>query len=348
MRPVRACARVACARVPALRISLAFLSVTLVLSGCHVPGTAAASNGSATGQTVTVAVVPGVDNAPLSIGVRDGIFRQHGLKVVIKDYQSLSQVVTALRTGHAQVAAGDYTAFLYLADTGSLNLRLVADGYDAGQNMMEILTLPSSGITQPQQLAGKIVATPEPTVTYPAGGDGSLDTTGLPYNIETLAAQTVLESDNVSPTTVTWKPMPLRDMLSALSSKEVSAILAPEPYLFEAETQLGAQEVLDACSGVTADLPLSGYFSLASFGHSAAFGNFRTALLQAQADAARRGPVQAVLPSATGMTTQDAALIALGSYPTSLSVGQVQRVAQLMFETGMIGNTLDIGRLASG
>ena len=61
-----------------------------------------------------------------------------------------------------------------------------------------------------------------------------------------------------------------------------------------------------------------------------------------------RGPVQAVLPSATGMTAQDAALVTLGTYPTSLSVGQVQRVAQLMFDAGMIANTVNVKRLVTG
>ncbi len=130
----------------------------------------------------------------------------------------------------------------------------------------------------------------------------------------------------------------------------MDAILVPEPYVFEAESQLGAQELLDACSGAATGLPLSGYFSLDRFRdtNSAALDAFRGGLQQAQADAAMRGPVQAVLPSATDTTTQDAALVTLGTYPTSLSVGQVQRVAQLMFDSGMIGSTVNINRLVTG
>jgi len=323
MRPVRACARVS-----AVRIMLAALSVVLLVSGCHVPGTTAASGGTAGAQTINVAVVPGVDNAPLLVAQRDGLFRQQGLHVVIKTYSTVSQVVTALSNGQAQVAGGDYTDFFYQADTGSLKLRLVADGYDAAQNMLEILTLPNSGITNPQQLENKKIATPERTVSYPASA--SSDNTDLPYNIDTLAAQTVLESDGVSPTAVTWQPTPPQDLISELRSNKVSAILAPEPYVFEAEAQLGAQEVLDACSGVTAALPLSGYFSLASYGNTSALDKFRAALLQAQADSGMRGPLQAILPSASGVSAQDATLITLGTYPTSLSFGQVQRVVQLM------------------
>jgi NitT/TauT family transport system substrate-binding protein len=341
MRPVRARARVS-----AVRIMIAAMSAVLLLSGCHVPGTTSASGNVAVSQTITVAMVPGIDNAPLLIAQRDGLFRKQGLDVVIKSYPTLSAVVAALSGGQAQIAAGDYTAFLYQEATGGQRLRLVADGYDAGQNMLEILTLPGSGITDPQQLVGKTVGTPEKTVSYPAST--SSDNADLPYNIETLAAQTVLESDNVSPTAVNWTPIPPSAMIGELRSKKVSAILAPEPYVFEAEAQLGAQEVLDACSGVTAGLPLSGYFSKASYDNSAALARFRTALLQAQADSGMRGPLQAVLPSAAGISAQDAALVTLGTYPTSLSVGQVQRVAQLMFEAGMIGSTVSVRQLAAG
>lgn len=341
MRPVRARARVS-----AVRIMLAAMSAVLLLSGCHVPGTTSASGNVAVSQTITVAMVPGIDNAPLLVAQRDGLFRKQGLDVVIKSYPTLSAVVAALSGGQAQIAAGDYTAFLYQQATGGLKLRLVADGYDAGQNMLEILTLPGSGITDPQQLVGKTVATPEKTVSYP--DSTSSDNADLPYNIETLAAQTVLESDNVSPTAVNWTPIPPSAMIGELRSGKVSAILAPEPYVFEAEAELGAQEVLDACSGVTAGLPLSGYFSKASYDNSAALARFRTALLQAQADSGMRGPLQAVLPSAAGISAQDAALVTLGTYPTSLSVGQVQRVAQLMFEAGMIGSTVSVRQLAAG
>jgi ABC-type nitrate/sulfonate/bicarbonate transport system substrate-binding protein len=350
MRLVRASAR-----TPGRRITLTVASVALLVTGCHIPGTGAASGGSTGSQTITVAVVSGaraaplsLANAPLRMAVSNGVFGQHGLNVIIKSYPTLSAVIGALSSGAAQIASGDYTAFLYQQDIGLLHLRLVADGYDATANMMEILTLPGSAITTPQQLAGAKVATPARVVNYKGGP--STETSSLPYNIETLATATVLRDDGISPSAVNWQPMPVASMISKLRSHQVSAILAPEPYVLEAESQLGAQVLLDACSGATTGLPLYGYFSLAKFAqaNSVALDEFRSALQRAQADAGMRAPVQAVLPTVTGMSAQDAALVTLGTYPTSLSVGQVQRVAQLMFDAGMIGDTLDIKRLASG
>jgi NitT/TauT family transport system substrate-binding protein len=347
--------RLACTsvRVSVLRIAPAVLSVAVLVSGCHGPGAAA----SGTGGPITVAVVPGIDNAPLRVAVQDGLFRQHGLNVTVKDYQSLDAEFQALTSGQAQIAAGDYTGFFYEQAKfnekakGYASLRLIADGYDAASNSVAILTRPDSGITSPQQLQDQPggVATPLPP-TQPIAQMIQSSGATVPYSIQTLAAEEVLQNDGVSPSSVTWKPMPANEMIGALGSKKVKAILATEPYILEAEEQLGAVEVLDASSGVTSGLPLSGYFSLASYAHAnpSVVQAFQAGLDQAQSDCAQRGPVQTVLPQLTGMRTGDAALVTLGTYPTSLNVNEIQRVATLMYDSGMITDPVNVSAMASG
>jgi NitT/TauT family transport system substrate-binding protein len=275
------------------------------------------------------------------IAARGMVFSDHGLNVTVKTYNSLRSEVQALKNGSADIAAGDYADFLYEDAAGKTALHLVADGYDATPNVMEVLSLPGSGITTPQDLAHKVVATPEPQL-IPLGNS-------VPYNMETLATQTVLNSDGITPTDVTWKPMPEQNMIRALSSGSVNAILATEPTIIQAESQLGAVEVMDSCSGPTAGLPLSGYFSLAAYAsaHHAQLQQFRAALASAQANASTGGSLQTMLPHLTGMSSQDADLVTIGSYPTSLSVGQVQRVADIMLDAGVISTSLNVGKLAS-
>jgi NitT/TauT family transport system substrate-binding protein len=291
---------------------------------------------------ITVAVVPGADNAPVMIGIKEGQFRDHGLNVAVKTYGSLQREFQALKNGSVDIAAGDYADFFYEAAVAKASVHLVAAGYDATPNVMEVISLPSSGIRTPQGLVHKVVATPEPQLIPPGNG--------IPYNMETLATQSVLNSDGVTPADVTWKPTPAQNMISELRSGQVSAILATEPYITEAESELGAVEVMDSCSGQTADLPLSGYFSLAAYAsaHRAQLQQFQAALGSAQASADAGGSLQTMLPRFTGMSTQNAALITIGSFPTSLSVGQVQRVADLMYVTGVISTPLSVSKLASG
>jgi NitT/TauT family transport system substrate-binding protein len=304
------------------------LGLALVTAGCQLPGS---SNSPAGGGQLTVGVVPGIDTAPVMVAADDGLFRQQGLTVTVKQFATVTAVYNALRKGTVDVAAGDYTTFFYGISTGA-QLTLVMDGYDAAAGTMQVLTLPTSGITTPADLQGKTVGTPQ------VGNPPPLQQ-GFPYNIETLAAQSVLQSDNVSPGSVTWKPFPENGLLNALKNHRVPAILATDPLIIEAETQLGAVEVFDACNGVTANLPLSGYFSTAAFAgqHGAALTAFRTALTTAQSDAAMRSTVQSVLRS-ENMTTQESALVNIGQYPTFVNVGQVQRVADLMYTSGMIIN----------
>lgn len=324
------------------RRALAALSAVLVLAGCGAAGGTRANLSSSGSMTITVAAVPGLDDAPLYIARRDGLFSQHGLHVTISNYTSLKQAIPALSSGHADIAAGDYADFFYQADHAHLALRLIADGYDAAPNVVEVLTLPKSKITSPQDLVNKTVATPMPqTIKY---------STSVPYSTEMMATQAVLRTDGVGPTSITWRPTPQKDMIHALSTGKVSAILATEPYIFKAESQLGAVAVLDSCSGVTANLPLLGYFSLSAFAreHPQAVRAFSSALMQAQADAAMRGTVQTALTQSAGISSQDAPLLALGVYPTFLSVGQVQRVADLMSEAGMISAPISVQKMVAG
>jgi ABC-type nitrate/sulfonate/bicarbonate transport system substrate-binding protein len=328
------------AGVSVLRIALVVVPVVALASGCHVPGTGASGSASGSGP-ITVAYDPGIDNAPLQVAIQDDLFQQHGLNVVLKKLPSLDAVYQALATGQAQIAVGDYTGFFYEQANLGAKLQLIADGYDAAANSVAILTLPTSGITTPQQLEDGGVDTPPAQLTQTSEA--------VPYNIETLAAEQVLQNDGVSPSSVNWTDhWQPGNMIAALQSGAVKAILATEPYIQEAEQKLGAVDVLDASDGVTSGLPMSGYFSMASFANEnpSAVQAFQEGLDQAQTDCAQRGPVQAVLPNLTGMTDEDAALITLGTYPASLNVAQVQRVASLMFNSGMISNQVNVS--ASG
>jgi NitT/TauT family transport system substrate-binding protein len=317
-------------------ITLAGLALALLAAGCSAGG---ASNASGGGAHITVAIVPGLDTAPLEVAVKHGMFSDHGLDVTVHPYSSVNAAYEALKSGKADIAAGDYTAFLYHVAANRAKLKLVADGYDATTGSMELMILPSASkqINSAQKLIGKFIATPKP--------EGAPFAHNAPYNVETLATESVLQADGLSPSSVRWKPMAESRMIQALRSHQVSAILVTEPFITEAEMQLGAVELLDSDSGVTANLPLSGYFSTASFADRDpdALRAFQQALNEAQADSAQRGTLQAMLSS--DMSQANASLVTVGQYPTFLSVGQVQRVADLMYDSGMIFNRISIRSL---
>ncbi len=333
-------------------VRVAAVTAGLVLvAGCHVPFLSSGGGGTPTanGGLIRVAATPGVADAPLYIAYQEGMFRDVGVSVRIINYSSVKAELRDLRAGKVDVAFGDYADMFYAqaqalatAKKGKspLSLQVVADGYDAGPNVMEVLTLPGSHIVSPKNLQGKSIGT-APADIMPG------NVQGRPYNLETVATQSVLNNDNVNVNGIRWQPLPPQALVADLGSHQVDAILATEPTIFEAESQLGALPVLDSCTGATANLPLDGYFSLRSFAQQqpAELAAFRAALLKAQATAVQQGPVRSALQGSVGMSVQAASLVTLGQYPTSMSASNLQRVVKLLYFSTQIP-TVNGGQLS--
>jgi NitT/TauT family transport system substrate-binding protein len=317
-------------------LPVVLLTGGLLTAGCS--GTGAA--GGPVSGTVAIGAVPGIDNVPLFLAEHDGMFSSAGLTVTIKKYSSVDDEVRALADGQIDIAAGDYGPFLFSeAQRQSPDLKIVADGYDASTGVLEVLTLPHSGITSPTQLSDKKIAAPD---------SADLATpVGTPDSLYTAATTSVLRSYGIDMATVSWKPMAEADEIAALKSHQVSAILVTEPYIYQAESELGAVEVLDSCSGATADLPLSGYFTTGAWAKAQpdALADFQSAIAKAQTDASMAGPVQNLLPGYTGMSKLDAEVVTVGSYPSSTNSSDLQRVSQLLYDQGILDNPIAVGKL---
>ncbi len=310
---------------------LAAASGLAVIGAAGCAGTASA--GGSVSSTITIAAVPGVDNAPLYLAKKEGLFAAAGLKnVVIKTYPTESAELSALQNKQADIAASDYGSIFY-QQAQSNDLKILADGYDAGPGVLEVLTLPGSTIQSPLDLANQKIGLPSESALP------SLEGSGNPPSLYAAAATQVLtnylgnEAESVQ-----WDPMTQPQEVRALEQHRLKAILVGEPYIYEAESQAGATVVLDACSGSTASLPLAGYVATSTWvnDNHAAAADFQQALVTAQGDASETGQVQQLLPSATGMSAQDADLVTIGSFPTATSALGLERVVRLMSNFNMI------------
>jgi NitT/TauT family transport system substrate-binding protein len=328
-------------------LSLAALSALALAAGCSAGGSASGAAG-----TITIGAVPGVDTVPLFSAEHSGQFSAGGVSVQIKKYASVAAEVSALKNGQIDMAAGDYGPFLYAQSQQKASgpqIKIVADGYDATQGVLEVLAKPGSGITSPQDLTGKTIAAPSEAV-LPKSASAAASTangSGAPDSLDTAATTSVLRSYGINMGTVTWKVMSQSAEIAALRDGSVQAILVNEPYLYQAQSELGAIEVLDACSGATAGLPLSGYFAMSTWtgGHAAAVRDFKSVLDKSQATAAMDGPVQNNLPGYTGMTKLEANLVTLGTYPSTTNSSEVQRVSQLMNLQGVLSVQVAVGNM---
>jgi NitT/TauT family transport system substrate-binding protein len=316
----------------------------LLAAGCSNSG----SPGGAVSSTVVIAAVPSVSDAPLYLAQKDGMFAAEGLdNVRILPEQNQAQVMSALQNGQAQIAASDYGDVFY-QQAQQHNLRILADGYDATAGSLEILTYPGSRIQSPIDLVKSTLTIGVPDDDWLSALNGS----GDPQSLDVAAATEVLQSyvGNAAESVI-WKDMPQQTAVNELQAHKLQAILVSEPYIYTAESKLGAVEVLDACSGSTTGLPLLGYVSLNSWVRQepGAVADFQAAIAKAQADASLAGQVQPVLRSNAGMTTQDADLITIGSYPTSTSIPSLQGVVRLMSDERMVSTSvlgeLNIGKM---
>ncbi len=312
----------------------------LLAAGCSSGG----AGTSPVSGTITIAAVPGVDDAPLWLAKDQGLFSAAGLNVQINSVSSDAAAVAEVASGQAQIAASDYGNILaYQASLKGIGnpLYLLADGYDAGTSDVEILVNPSlkHPITNPSQLADLSIGIPS-QLTIDANGAPATDSApttsvpgGFPSSLDAVAASEVISDYllNVS-LAVKWVPMTEQEELSKLQSGALKAALLTQPYVYEAEANFGAIELTDVFSGQTASLPLSGYVTTRSWAEhdSQAVLDFRSALDNAQTLASTVGPIQQTLRGTLGVTQAVADLTSLGTYPTSISSLQIQRVALLV------------------
>jgi NitT/TauT family transport system substrate-binding protein len=331
------------------------LSVTagialLLAAGCSSGGSGGTSP---VAGTITIAAVPSVDDAPLWLAKERGLFAAAGLNVQINTVSSDAAAVAEVANGQAQIAASDYGNILaYQANpknSGNL-LYLLADGYDAGTGNVEILVRPPSStnlhpITDPAQLTNQTIGIPDqltiadhgapasdssPTPTVPKHFPSSLDAVAASAEMSDFLLDVSL--------VVHWQPMSEQQELTDLQNGTLKAVLLTQPYVYEAEADFGAIELTDVFSGQTANLPLSGYVAADSWAerNSQAVADFRSALDDAQTQAAMIGPVQQTLRTTLGISQADADMTSLGTYPTSISDLQISRVATLVQSAGVV------------
>ena len=306
-----------------------------VLAACTSSGTGTSTTTASAHlekTNVVVGSLPVVDTAGLFLAQQNGYFKQAGLNVTIKPIPVSTQAIPEMEKGTVDVVAGaNYVSFFQAEELQHLKFKLLVDGESCSTDTFEVLALPKSGITSAAQLAHKKIAV------------------NVPNNIQTLLANTALQTAGVDPKTVTYVPVKFPLMGKALESGQVDAISVVEPFITENELGLGAQPVMSTCTGPTDTFPISGYFSTASFTQK--YPNtaraFQAALERGQALAdSSRSDVEEIMPNyIKGLTPNQAAVVNLGQFPTTLDQTHLQRVASAMASGHLVPSKFSVGPL---
>ncbi|HET9897347.1 MAG TPA: ABC transporter substrate-binding protein [Streptosporangiaceae bacterium] len=322
-------------RLRPVSIVLAGLAPLLVVTGCN-PLSGLSSSGST--QVIKVGAVPGIDNANLYVAVHGGYFARAGVSVKIVRFTTVSKEIAALNDGTVNAIAADYGDMFY-AEAAAANpiYRVLADGYDAAPGVSEILTMPDSTVKSPGDLAGQTIPVPNTDmVNAPAG---------VPNTLAVASANAVLQSDGVNLAGVTFKPMPQGKEIVGLSNGTYKAALLTGLDIYLAQQQ-GAVELIDACSGPTAQIPLDGFFTtgawVSSSQNAKAARAFQQGIYAADAAAALPGPIQSALPAYAGFTPEEAHLVTTGTYPLSTIAANLQRTADLIEAQSMTKTEVNV------
>jgi NitT/TauT family transport system substrate-binding protein len=305
---------------------LTSLFLSMALAGCG------SSNGGGGQKTITVAALPLVDTAGLHIAVQQRFFEAEGLRVRIKPVAQSIQALPALKTGQVDViAGGNYVTFLQANEQGTLNLRILAPGAAVAPRFMSVLTMPNSPIKQAKDLEGKTVAV------------------NILNNIQSLSLNAILRADNVDPAKVKYRAVPFPQMGATLQKGQIDAVHVAEPFGTDLIRRLHARVVVDGGSGsAVAALPVSGYLSTQRFvdRDPKAAAAFQRAIEKAQRLATSdRKKVDQVLPTFARLDPQTAASLNLPGYPSSLDPAQLQRLADLMLQNGLLKKKTDVTSL---
>ncbi|WP_249347392.1 ABC transporter substrate-binding protein [Microbispora sp. H11081] len=300
----------------------------LALTSCGSSDTtsSAPETGGLEKTTLKVGTIPVPDSAPLQVAIERGFFKAEGLEVQPEVVAGGAVATQKLLGGSLDISLGAYVGTFLAQDKGAGKFKYVSDSYGAAPGAFVIMVKKDSPIKSVADLKGKTIAV------------------NVLNSVSQLTAEVQMKVAGVTATPNQFVEKTFPDMPGALENGQVDAAAMVEPFI-TVVSKAGGRIVVDEMTGPTENLPIAGWFTTeATAGkYPKAIAAFQRALGKAQALVANdRKIVEETLPKYTKIDAATAAVISLGSYPTSLSETRLQRVASLMKEYGYIKNDLDV------
>lgn len=317
-------------RIAAVRTCAA---VTLLAAACGSPAASSTASASVEKPDLTVGVVPAISAAGLYIAAQRGYFADVGLHIRIVPIASGVNALPDLVNGSVDVDEGQWAAELSAQASGAVQLHAVAAASAGGPGVQEVAVPAHSPVTTVPQLRGKTIAV------------------NALKGLAVLLTSNVLAGYGVPATAVHFVVIPFPAMGTALAAHRVDAAFIAEPSLSAAEIGQGVVPLFDVDQGAAQDFPISGYVVTKAWAakYPKTAAAFTSALERGQAVAATsRAAVEHALIPALHISKTTAAVMALGTFPVSISSGQLQRVAVLMQGNGLLPSSVNTAALVKG
>ena len=320
---------------PLFRIPAAAVVLALLATGCASADGSAAPAGLEKTNLVVYAV-PAADSAGVYIAEQDGLFAAEGLHVKILPAISSETVIDLQLAGKADVTAGAYPSYIYANAKQHADFEILAAGSIMQPRNQEIMVTAGSPIRTIQDLKGKTIAI------------------NAPDNILQMLVSALLRDNGIPVKDVRFvSNIPFPEMTQVLQTHEwkgvrVDAVSLPEPFVTFAEEQIGAEPLADEDVGAAQNLPISGFVVTKQWAQK--YPRTAAAFLKALEEAQRIADtnpkaVEKALEKYSGVTSTEAAVMAVPSFPLNTDPVLIQRVADLMQQFGFLPGGYDVRKM---
>jgi NitT/TauT family transport system substrate-binding protein len=281
-----------------------------------------------------VAVVPAVDSAGFFVALHEGLFARQGLTIHYTPAVSSTVVIKGQLAGQYDITGGNYVSYIQHYVQDHEPLEIIAEGSVMQQGTQAIYTMPNSKIKTLTELKGHLLGI------------------NAPLNINYLLTASVLTENGISLTQVRYPaaPIPFPVMAAQLAEGKIDAAAMPEPFATAAEQKYGAVQLADLNQGATVQFPIQGYVVTKAWAkqNPGTLKAFTTALAQGQelADTSRAA-VEHAMESLAGPKSGQiqplvAAVMAVNIYPIAIDTVRIQRVADVMYQFGLLHSRFNV------
>lgn len=278
--------------------------------------------------TLTIRGLQLTDSIPILLARDAGYFEDEGLNVEFEFGEKGSANLADVMDGKADIGMMSYPPAITKQLEGA-RLKVVADAVQTTPGLIQVVVPQNSPIRSVEELANKKVAN------------------SSPRGITELTLSSQLQTRGVDPSSVQFVSMEIAKMPEALARGEVDAAGIAEPYI-QSALMAGGTSLFDIFSGPTADFPWSGYVTTEKFTEQNpnTVAAFQRALNRAV------GEVRFDRPRAEEMAVRYleveediARLMVLPEYPTKVDAIRLQRIADMLYNSGEITESLDMSEL---
>ncbi|MGW0872172.1 ABC transporter substrate-binding protein [Streptomyces sp. NPDC002740] len=309
-----------------------FLLATAACGSSDDSGTSTGSSSSEGTTTVKLGLIPIVDVAPVYLGVKQGFYEKHGLKLSITTAQGGAAIVPGVVSGQFQFGFSNMTS-LMVAQSNNVPVQAVSNGIAStglqGKDFGAITVKKSSPLKSAKDLEGKKVA---------------INTL---KNINETAVRESVRKAGGDPDRVKFVELAFDQMPAALDSGQIDAAMVVEPALATVKSQ-GGVEIASPLVDVAPNLTVAMYFTSTQYAQKNPdlVKKFQEATAESLAYAdAHPDEVRQIVTTYTKIPTAVLAQVTLPKWPAEANRSSIEALEKLGEQDKLFKSTPDLEKL---